>query len=78
MLFRKKELFTHKNLREKVYQETTAYFLSPADSPGMKLQEETVAKILGVRRTPIRKALFHLAHEGIVELISNRRYFKIK
>ncbi len=41
-------------------------------SPGTRLAEDTLGEIFGVSRTVVRKALFRLAHENIVEMRPNR------
>lgn len=41
-------------------------------SPGTRLAEDSLGEIFGVSRTVVRKALFRLAHENIVEMRPNR------
>lgn len=41
---------------------------------GARLQEESLAAMLGVSRTPLRTALTTLAQEGILEYAANRGY----
>lgn len=40
--------------------------------PGDLLPEETMASMLGISRTPLRKALHRLAYEGLVEMETGR------
>lgn len=40
--------------------------------PGEKIDEERLADLCGVSRTPVREALFRLAAEGLVVLLPNR------
>jgi DNA-binding GntR family transcriptional regulator len=41
-------------------------------APGQVLGEESLAKQLGISRTPIREALLRLHSEGLVEMPPNR------
>jgi DNA-binding GntR family transcriptional regulator len=41
-------------------------------APGHKLREEELCARLAVSRTPLREAIRTLAHEGLVQLLSNR------
>lgn len=43
--------------------------------PGMRLKEEEIARELGLSRTPVRKALLVLEHEGLVRSSRNRGAF---
>ncbi len=44
-------------------------------SPGTKLQEPALARVLGVSRERVRKALHRLVHEGWLTAIPNRGTF---
>jgi DNA-binding GntR family transcriptional regulator len=44
-------------------------------APGMKLQEPTLARVLGVSRERVRKALHRLVHEGWLTAVPNRGTF---
>jgi DNA-binding GntR family transcriptional regulator len=46
--------------------------------PGKKIDEESLAKQLGVSRTPIRENLCRLENEGIIEIIPRRGAFVVK
>jgi DNA-binding GntR family transcriptional regulator len=43
--------------------------------PGLKLQEPTLARLLGVSRERVRKALHRLAHERWLDVVPNRGSF---
>ena len=49
--------------------------LAGALKPGARLDEVSLASRFGVSRTPIREALQHLAHQGLVELRPHRGAF---
>jgi len=66
------------NLREKVYEMVRNYVISNEVPPGGKVNEDFLAKELGVSKTPIREALSKLAHDGIVEIRPNRGSYKVK
>lgn len=44
-------------------------------APGTKLQEPALARVLGVSRERVRKALHRLVHEGWLETVPNRGTF---
>ena len=44
-------------------------------APGTKLQEPALARVLGVNRERVRKALHRLVHEGWLTAIPNRGTF---
>jgi DNA-binding GntR family transcriptional regulator len=56
----------------RAYDSIKGGIASGALSPGEWLREFTVAKSLGLSRTPVREALRALAAEGVVELVHNR------
>jgi len=43
-------------------------------APGARLQEESLAAMLGVSRTPLRAGLMTLTHEGMLDYVANRGY----
>ncbi len=43
--------------------------------PGARLSDMTLAKDLGVSRTPIREALYRLAQDGLVRMSARRGFF---
>jgi DNA-binding GntR family transcriptional regulator len=66
------------NLRERVYEILKRAILFQEIGPGQKIDEEGVAKQLGVSRTPIRESLCRLENEGIVKIIPRRGAFVVK
>jgi DNA-binding GntR family transcriptional regulator len=73
-----KRKLTIRNLREKVYGLVRSYVLSNEVFPETKINEEELARRLGVSKTPVRDALSKLAHDGIVRIVPNRGSFKVK
>jgi DNA-binding GntR family transcriptional regulator len=57
------------NLRDTVYEAIKASILRHEYAPGAKVPEITIARSLGVSRTPVREALNRLEREGIVEVV---------
>jgi DNA-binding GntR family transcriptional regulator len=55
--------------KEAAYEHIRQAIMSGRCSPGQDLVEETLAKELGVSRTPVREALRELEQEGLVEII---------
>ena len=53
---------------EEIYREIRARICSNRVSPGDVLHEETLAKEFSVSRSPVRRALAKLEHEGLVEI----------
>jgi DNA-binding GntR family transcriptional regulator len=66
------------NLRERVYEILKRAIIFQEIPPGQKIDEESVAKQLGVSRTPIRESLCRLENEGIVKIIPRRGAFVVK
>jgi DNA-binding GntR family transcriptional regulator len=66
------------NLRERVYEILKKAIIFQEILPGEKIDEEGVAKQLGVSRTPIRESLCRLENEGIVKIIPRRGAFVVK
>lgn len=66
------------NLRERVYEILKRAIIFQEISPGQKIDEEGVAKQLGVSRTPIRESLCRLENEGIVKIIPRRGAFVVR
>ncbi|MBW1708037.1 MAG: GntR family transcriptional regulator [Deltaproteobacteria bacterium] len=65
------------NLRDQVYDILKRRIIFREIESGKKINEEELAKSLGVSRTPIRETLVRLEHEGIVEIIPRRGAFVI-
>lgn len=66
------------NLRERVYDILKRIIVFQQIQPGQKIDEESLAKQLGVSRTPIRESLCRLENEGIVKIIARRGAFVVK
>jgi DNA-binding GntR family transcriptional regulator len=60
---------------EAIYHAIRQTMLSGRLPPGLKLQEPTLARVLGVSRERIRKALHRLVHERWLETVPNRGTF---
>ena len=73
-----KRLIESPNLRERVYEILKRAIIFQEIPPGQKIDEESVAKQLGVSRTPIRESLCRLENEGIVKIIPRRGAFVVK
>ena len=57
---------------EVVYRSVYDAILAHKLPPGTKLAEDSLGEIFGVSRTVVRKALFRLTHDRIVEIRPNR------
>jgi DNA-binding GntR family transcriptional regulator len=66
------------NLRDRVYEILKKSIVFQEIPPGEKIDEEAIAKQLGVSRTPIRETLCRLENEGIVRVIPRRGAFVVK
>jgi DNA-binding GntR family transcriptional regulator len=66
------------NLRDRVYEILKKSILFREIPPGEKIDEEGIAKQLGVSRTPIRETLCRLENEGIVKIVPRRGAFVVK
>ena len=65
------------NLRDQVYDILKRRIIFREIESGKKINEEDLAKSLGVSRTPIRETLLRLEHEGIVKIIPRRGAFVV-
>ncbi len=65
------------NLRDQIYDILKRRIVFREIEPGEKINEEDLAKSLGVSRTPIRETLLRLEHEGIVKIIPRRGAFVV-
>lgn len=65
------------NLRNQVYDVLKKRIILHEIPSGKKINEEELAKSLGVSRTPIRETLVRLEHEGVVEIIPRRGAFVV-
>lgn len=59
-------------LADRAYKEMKQAILKGEFKPGDPLPEETIASMLGISRTPLRKAITRLAFEGLVDLESGK------
>jgi len=57
-----------------VYETLKGAILSGRMSPGERLGEEHLAKVLGVSRTPVREALHKLGSEGLIKPRTKRGF----
>jgi DNA-binding GntR family transcriptional regulator len=73
-----KKLIKFPNLRERVYEIIKRTIIFQEIPQGEKIDEENLAKQLGVSRTPIRESLFRLEKEGIIKIIPRRGAFVVK
>lgn len=62
----------HTSLRGKVFAQIKEAILEGVYQPGQTLRESTIAKELGVSRTPVREAIRQLELEGLVASIPNK------
>lgn len=67
-----KETTDKYSLRGRVFHKIREDILSGIYSKGEELRENTIAKELGVSRTPVREALRQLELEGLVNIIPNK------
>lgn len=65
------------NLRDQIYDILKKRIALRQIESGKKINEEDLAKSLGVSRTPIRETLLRLEHEGIVRIIPRRGAFVV-
>jgi DNA-binding GntR family transcriptional regulator len=65
------------HLRDQVYDILKRRIILRKIESGEKINEEELAKSLGVSRTPIRETLLRLEHEGIVKNIPRRGAFVV-
>ncbi|MFM1655137.1 GntR family transcriptional regulator [Brevibacillus sp. B_LB10_24] len=63
-----KKLAQPETLADRAYKEIKKAILQSQFLPGDLLPEESIASMLGISRTPLRKAVTRLAYEGLVEL----------
>jgi len=73
-----KRIVTTRNLREKTYEKIRDFLIGNEVPPGAKINEDALARALGVSKTPVREALAKLAHDGLVEIVPNRGAYKVK
>lgn len=62
----------HRTRADEVYAALRAGIVSLQFKPGSMIQEESLARQLGVSRTPIREALRRLAQEGLVQTVPKK------
>jgi len=64
-------------LREKVRAQVLDELLHHRLPPASRIREDAMASQLGISRTPLREALFALAHDGLIET-NHERGFSVK
>jgi len=64
----------NRSLMNVAYEYIINLILRKEISPGERIQEENISKILGISRTPIREALRKLSNEGIINICLNKFY----
>lgn len=69
---------SNETVEERVYQRIRTAIAKRYIGPGRKLVEETLARQLGVSRTPVRAAIRRLVHEGLVQVVPHRGAFVVK
>ena len=62
-------------LNEIAYQKIKEFIVTLKLEPGEQVDEERLAKLLSIGRTPIREALFRLKAEKLVEVLPSRGFF---
>lgn len=67
-----KEEINRLNLSEQIANRLRDMIIQNEFTPGDRIRERDISKILEVSRTPLREALHMLATEGLIELIPNR------
>lgn len=67
-----------KPLSELAYEELKAHIITGTLAPGTKIRRVKVANELRTSRTPIRKALRKLEHEGLVTIVPRRGAYVTK
>ena len=72
------KLIESPNLRDRVYEILKKSIIFQEIPPGEKIDEEAIARQLGVSRTPIRETLCRLENEGMVKVIPRRGAFVVK
>jgi len=60
------------SMRTHAYKELESAIFDGVFAPGASLNEEKLARELGVSRTPVREALVQLEREGLVKTVPNR------
>jgi len=68
-------LINNQTLSEQTYEELSKMILNNRFTPGEKITEEHVAKLLGVSRTTVKKAFTTLVKEGVLEDIPRKGVF---
>ncbi len=60
------DLWSHKPLRDVVYEQLKMKILEGSIRPGTRMMEVSLAEEMGVSRTPVREAIRKLEHDGLV------------
>lgn len=64
------------SVADAIYEQLWRRIVNREFAPGMRLAEETLARELGISRTPVREALLRLGQVGLVR-VSTRRGFSV-
>jgi len=64
-----------KTQKQVAYEKTKNYILTSGIAPGTPLDEQSLTKITGTSRTPVREALHRLEIDGLVTIIPNKGAF---
>jgi DNA-binding GntR family transcriptional regulator len=62
------------SLRDQVRDELAGWLNDGRLKPGQRLEEERLARAMGVSRTPLREALASLARDGLVDAVPHRGF----
>lgn len=57
------------NLQTQAYQQIKNNILQANYEPGQKISEKDIEADVGIGRTPVREALIHLRHDGLIDVI---------
>lgn len=63
------------NLADTLYDRLWKRIVNLEFAPGTRLSDDTLARELGVSRTPIREALYRLSQVGLVQVNARRGFF---
>ena len=64
----------YKYLRDFIFEKLKEVIVNKKINEGTRLTEDFVSKLLNVRRTPAREAIYRLASDGIIKIIPHRGF----